>query len=72
MPKTTVKPPSALDLERIYAEVEARVNRSWEERFRKLERENERLREDRDLWQKKYFDQVEVSERLMGQLDLAH
>jgi len=72
MPKTTVKPASVLDLERIYAEVEARVNRSWEERFRKLERENERLRVDRDHWQKKYFDQVEVSERLIGQLNLAN
>jgi transposase len=72
MPKTIEKGLSKELLEQIYAEVEIRVGRVWEERFRKLERENERLKEERDLWQKKYFKQVEVSEQLQGHLALAN
>jgi transposase len=60
-----------LDLERLYAEIESRVGKKFETRIRSLEKEIERLKEDRDAWQNRYFKEQETSRRLSEELKSA-
>lgn len=71
MPKTSNDLSRKQLLEQMYAEVEARIEKKFESRIRRLEADNERLERERDLWREKYFKQVETTEFLQGQLELA-
>jgi len=71
VPKTPTTNLSKSDFELLYAEVESRIERKFEARIRSLENELDRAKEDRDVWQKRYFKQVEVSERLDAQLKMS-
>lgn len=59
-------------LERIYAEVEARVTKKFESRIRDLEKKCESLEQERDTWRKRYFKEQENSRHLEGKLQLAN
>ena len=71
MPKAAPEILTTANLERIYAEIEARVERKFEDRIRRLEAELERTKRDRDLWRKRYFREKETNERLQHQLEMA-
>ena len=71
MPKAAPEILTTANLERIYAEIEARVERKFEDRIRRLEAELERTKRDRDLWLKRYFREKETNERLQHQLEMA-
>jgi len=62
---------SKLDFERLYAEIESRVEKKFEARIRSLEKEIDRLKEDRDAWQNRYFKEQETSLRLSSELKSA-
>jgi transposase len=58
-------------LEQIYAEVEARVERKFEDRIKALEKKCARLEEERDAWRTRYFKEQERALALQGKLELA-
>lgn len=58
-------------LEQIYAEVEARVERKFEDRIKALERECAQLKKERDTWRTRYFKEQERARALQGKLELA-
>lgn len=58
-------------LEQIYAEVEARVERKFEDRIKALEKKCARLEEERDAWRTRYFKEQERARALQGKLELA-
>lgn len=66
-----------IDLERLYAEIEARIERKFttkieelEKRCARLERDVERERKERDAWKNRYFKEKEKTRKLEGQLAL--
>ena len=71
MTRTKTKALTTADLEQLYSEIENRVEKKWSTRFEQLERELERVKQDRDLWQERYYKEQEVSRQLLGKLELA-
>ena len=72
MPKTPSLTIPREILEQLYAEVETRVERKFEARIVKLERELEQAKKETLIWKKRYFREKETTNHLIGQLELAH
>lgn len=72
MAKTASKQLSSDLLERIYQEIESRIEGKFEDRLQSLETKLRKTEEEREDWRKRFFREQERAERLEGQLALAH